>query len=277
MKKLFNLLIVAFIAISMSSCSFTTIEPGQEGFMFRPWGSGIDTSMIYKEGTQVVALWNDMLVYNTLQQSTNYTSTLLDKNGMDIGLDVTVNFNPMKGKSASLHLTHGVEYKKSFVDPQVKGAIREVIGRYTYEEIYSTKRSILEKEIEEILTEEFHKNFITYNFCQIADVDLPKNVRDAITAKETQKQNNLKAKELEQEKDFLANARVREAQGQKEATVLEAEGKAKAIELVNNQLAKSKEYTNYIKWKGFADGKGSPYGQNNFFGVQAASVLKSVN
>jgi prohibitin 1 len=266
MKKLFNLLIVAFMSATLlSSCTLPTIEPGEEGFMFRPWSSGVDTSMTYKEGTQVVAMWNDMIIYNVLQQSSDYNSSVMEKNGMEIGVDITINFNPMRGKTHSLHLKHGIDYKKSYIDPQVRGAIKDVIGRYTYEEIYSTKREILEQELDDILSEEFNNNFITYNFCEIADVDLPNDVKKAITAKEEQKQKNQRAKELEQEQEFIANAKIKEAEGNKQKAILEAEGKAKSIELVNRELSRSPDYVSYVKWKGYADGKGSPYGQNNVF------------
>jgi regulator of protease activity HflC (stomatin/prohibitin superfamily) len=214
MKKLFNLLIVAFMSATLlSSCTLPTIEPGEEGFMFRPWSSGVDTSMTYKEGTQVVAMWNDMIIYNVLQQSSDYNSSVMEKNGMEIGVDITINFNPMRGKTHSLHLKHGIDY----------------------------------------------------NFCEIADVDLPNDVKKAITAKEEQKQKNQRAKELEQEQEFIANAKIKEAEGNKQKAILEAEGKAKSIELVNRELSRSPDYVSYVKWKGYADGKGSPYGQNNVF------------
>ena len=58
-----------------------------------------------------------------------------------------------KGASAKLHLLHGERYAESFIDKKVKGAIKDVIGRYTYVEVYSTKRESLEQEIEKILPE----------------------------------------------------------------------------------------------------------------------------
>ena len=88
---------------------------------------------------------------------------------------------------------------------KVRGVIKDVIGRYTYEEIYSTKREeALETEMDNYFQSEFPANFISYNFCEIADVNLPDNVKTAITEKETQKQRNQKAKELEEEQQYLS-------------------------------------------------------------------------
>ena len=101
----------------------------------------------------------------------------------------------MKGGTARLHLKHGKSYESSYIDAKVRGVIKDVIGRYEYEEIYSTKRESLETEMDNMFESEFPDNFITYNFCEIADVNLPENVKTAITEKETQKQRNQKEEE----------------------------------------------------------------------------------
>ena len=255
--------------------SWTDINPGEEGFIYRPYGGGIDQETYYSEGTYLIAPWNEMITYNTLQQSREYSSKVMEKNGMEIGIDVTINYNPMKGGTARLHLKHGKSYESSYIDAKVRGVIKDVIGRYEYEEIYSTKRESLETEMDNMFESEFPDNFITYNFCEIADVNLPENVKTAITEKETQKQRNQKAKELEQEQVYLANAEVQKAEGEKKAAILRAEGKAEKIRLVQSQLAKSPNYVELVKWKGYAEGKGSPYGENNVFGG-GTSVIKGL-
>ena len=216
-----------------------------------------------------------MITYNILQQSRNYSSKVMEKNGMEIGIDVTINYNPMQNNCAKLHLKHGKAFESSFIDAKVRGVIKDVIGRYTYEEIYSTKREALETEMETIFQAEFPANYIAYNFCEIADVNLPENVKIAITEKETQKQRNQKAKELEEEQQYLANAEIKKAEGEKTAAILRAQGRAEEIRLVQQQLTRSPNYIELVKWKGYADGKGSPYGQVNVFGA-GTSVIKGL-
>lgn len=255
--------------------SWTDVEPGEEGFIYRPYTGGIDQESVYSEGTVFIAPWNKMITYNILQQSRPYSSKVMEKNGMEIGVDVTVNYNPMQGSSSKLHLKHGERYEISFIDAKVRGVIKDVIGRYTYEEIYSTKREALETEMDTIFQAEFPANFISYNFCEIADVNLPENVKLAITEKETQKQRNQKAKELEEEQQYLANAEIKKAEGEKTAAILRAEGRAEEIRLVQQQLTRSPNYIELVKWKGYSDGKGSPYGENNVFGA-GTSVIKGL-
>ena len=263
------------ILLSLFFMSWTDVNTGEEGFIYRPYTGGIEQNAVYTEGTVFIAPWNEMITYNILQQSRNYSSKVMEKNGMEIGIDVTINYNPMQNNTAKLHLKHGKAFESSFIDAKVRGVIKDVIGRYTYEEIYSTKREALETEMDTIFQSEFPANFISYNFCEIADVNLPENVKVAITEKETQKQRNQKAKELEEEQQYLANAEIMKAEGEKKAAILRAQGRAEEIRLVQQQLTRSPNYIELVKWKGYADGKGSPYGQDNVFGA-GTSVIKGL-
>ena len=166
-----------------------------------------------------------------------------------------------------------VRHLKAHLLTKVRGVIKDVIGRYTYEEIYSTKREALETEMDTIFQSEFPANFISYNFCEIADVNLPENVKLQLLKKETQTKK--KAKELEEEQQYLANAEIMKAEGEKKAVILRAQGRAEEIRLVQQQLTRSPNYIELVKWKGYADGKGSPYGQDNVFGA-GTSVIKGL-
>ncbi len=142
---------VGIVAGIIFFMSWQDVDPGEEGFIYRPYGKGVETDISYNEGTQFIAPWNEIITYNVLVQSRNYDSQVMDKNGTDIGVVIAVNYHAIKGKTALLHLKHGKGFAESFIDKKAKGAIKDVIGRYTYVEAYSTKREILEQEIEAIL------------------------------------------------------------------------------------------------------------------------------
>ena len=253
--------------------SWVDVDPGYEGFIYRPYGSGVDTSQVYTEGTYFIAPWNEMNTYLILQESKQYKSEVMDKNGTEITLLVSVNYSVTRGSASKLHLKHGVGYIK-FVDDKSYGAIKDVVGRYTYEEVYSTKREALENEVEEILDNDFDDNYMTLHYVEIADVNLPKGIADEIVEKETQKQRN-KTSELKKiEEKNLADARFAKARGDS-SLLITATYKAQAIRKESEQLRKSPAYIEYIKWKGYADGQGSPYGTNNVYG-EGTSVLKQI-
>lgn len=248
------------------------VKPGEEGFMYYPYGDGVEKDHVYSEGTYFVAPWNEMVTYNTRLQSKNYTSKVMDKNGTDITIVVSVNYSVTSGSTAKLHMKRGPGYI-SFIDDKAKGAIKDVIGRYTYEEVYSTKREALEGEIEEILKKDFKDNFITLDYVEIADVDLPGPIAKEIVSKETQKQRNLTSFEKKIEEKNLADARFENARGDS-SLVISATYKAKAIEMESKQIATNPIYIELIKWQGYANGQGSPYGANNVFGEGSVTILK---
>lgn len=262
--------VIGLILVVLFFKSWQDVEPGEKGFIYKPYGGGVDKTKVYDEGTQFIAPWNEMITYNTRQLSKTYASEVMDKNGTDIMVKIAVNYSAMANKIADLHLMHGPGYI-TFIDDKVKGAIKNVIGRFTYEEVYSTKREALEGQIELMLKEEFDGNYITLHYVEIADVNLPPNIAAEITNKETQKQRNLTAKEKQKEQEYLANARIEKARGDS-SLVVSAKFKAEAIQLEASQITRNPQYIELKKWEKW-NGEGSPYGEGNVFG-SGVGVLK---
>jgi regulator of protease activity HflC (stomatin/prohibitin superfamily) len=263
--------VTVLILLILFFMSWSDVAPGQQGFIYRPYGGGVEKDKTYDDGTFFIAPWNEMITYNIRQESKNYSSEVMDINGTDINVMVSVNYSASVGKIAQLHLKHGPGFI-TFIDDKAKGAIKDVIGRYTYEQVYSSKREALEGEIEAILQKDFEGNFITLHYVEIADVNLPANIATEITNKETQKQKNLTAKEKQKEQEYLANAKIEKARGDS-ALVISARFKAEAIQLEAEQISKNPQYIELKKWEKW-DGIGSPYGTSNVFG-SGVSILKS--
>lgn len=262
--------VLGLIAVVVFFMSWKDVEPGEEGFIYRPYGGGVDQTESYSEGSYFIAPWNDMITYSVLQQSKTYKSTVMDKNGTDITVEVAINYSVMQDKASKLHLEVGKNYI-TIIDDKSQGAIKDVIGKYTYEEVYSTKRNVLEGEMSSNLKKALAINFLNLEYVEIKDVDLPTNIAQEIVMKETQKQRNLTAKEKQKEEEYLANARIEKSRGDS-SLVISAQYKAEAIELEATQIAKSPQYIELKKWEKW-DGIGSPYGESNVFG-SGVSILK---
>ena len=190
---------VALIAFIIFLTSWVDVKPGEQGFVFKPYNSpSIDEDDIYQEGTFFILPWNSMITYEIVNKSKQFNQQVMDINGTDVTLDVSVNYNIEPNNVAKIHIKHRENYT-TFIDDKAKGAIKDVIGRYTYEQVYSSKREALEGEIETILEGDFEGNFINLNYVEIADVNLPPCIATQIEEKETQKQRNLTAKEKQKE------------------------------------------------------------------------------
>jgi prohibitin 1 len=276
--------VITLISLIVFMASWVDVPQGSEGFMYNPYSGGVKQEKTYTEGTYFVAPWNEMVSYNVRQQSRSYQSQVMDKNGTDITIVIAVNYSPIKSQTPKLHLKHGPAFENesrvlnggyvNFIDDKVRGAIKDVIGRYTYEEVYSTKREALEGEIEDILNKDFGGNFLQLHYVEISDVNLPGSIQDEITAKETQKQKNMKSELMKIEEKNLADARIEKARGDS-SLLISAQFKALAIKKEAEQLKANPDYIDYIKWQGYREGNGSPFGTGNVFGT-GTGILKEI-
>lgn len=214
-------------AIIISNTVFLTVQPGERGVIFRKFGSGLDKETIYREGFQAVAPWNTMHIYNVKEQTENETMQVLDKSGLSIDVDVSVRFHPIYERIGFLHEKFGISYVDLLVKPEVRSSVRKVMGRYTAEEIYSTKRKEVEesiiRETGELLRNE--SNNIEMKALLIRSIKLPPNIKSAIEDKLTKEQEALAYKfRLDKEKSEAERKRIA------------AEGEAAANNIVNSSL-----------------------------------------
>ena len=177
------------------------------------------------EGFHIIAPWNNVFVYNVKQQSISDVMKVLSVNGLEVTVNGTVWFKPDLERLAILHKTRGKNYVKDILDPAINAAARSVVGRYTPEQLYSSKRDVIEKEILEEVSKELEDQFIKVNKVLVEDVQLPKTIKDAIERKLKQEQEAL-------EYEF----RLAKAQKEAERHKIDAEGKATANRILSASL-----------------------------------------
>jgi len=216
-----------FAIIYLSSSLFLTIGAGERGVLFKPFSGGLQKDKVFEPGFVIKAPWNDMLVYNVREQNVEETMDVLDKNGLNIAVDVSVRFHPMYNKVGYLHEKFGKDFIIQLIIPEVRSTVRRVMGRYTAEEIYSTKRAEVEeaiiKETEEILQSE--ANNIQMRALLIRSINLPDQIRNAIESK------------LQQEQEALAyQFRLEREKSEAERKRIAAEGEAEANKIINSSL-----------------------------------------
>jgi len=205
--------------------STVTIDGGEAGVLFRRFGGGVDTENTYGEGFHIVAPWNDMIVYKVRQQSISDRMQVLSVNGLEVNVDGTVWFQPSFENLGKLHQEKGREYINSILAPAVSAAARSVVGRYTPEQLYSSKRDVIQNEILEEVRNEVKDQYITVNRVLVRDVTLPPTIKDAIERKLKQEQESL-------EYEFRLDKAKKEAERQR----IDAEGKAAANRILSASL-----------------------------------------
>ena len=215
------------IVVAFASSIFFTIEPGHRAVIFKRFTGGLEKENVLKEGFHMKAPWNEMYIYDVREQKIEETMDVLDKNGLSITVDVSVRYHPMKDRIGYLHETFGKRYVEQLIIPEARSTVRKVMGRYTAEEIYSTKRNEVENSIisetEEILKKE--SNNIEMKALLIRSIKLPQEIKLAIENK------------LKQEQEALAyQFRLDKEKSEAERKRIAAEGEAQANKIINSSL-----------------------------------------
>jgi len=229
MKKGKSILILAAVALFViflfSKSMFVTIDATERAVIFRQLSTGLDKDHIYSPGFEVVAPWNKLNVFSVAEQTKEETMDVLDKNGLSVNIDVTVRFNPIYNKIGYLYEKFEMDYINLLVVPEIRSVVRQVAGRFTAEEIYSTKRSEVELAIITEAGEKLLQNNVDMKALLIRSIKLPKDIKQAIENKLTQEQEALAYRfKLEKEKSEAERKRIA------------AEGESAANKIINNSL-----------------------------------------
>ncbi|MDB2571096.1 MAG: prohibitin family protein [Polaribacter sp.] len=219
------LIIVAVIGIFLFSKSTITIGPGEGGVIFESLGGGIDTEKTYGEGFHVMLPWNKMIVRKVRQQSISDEMNVLSVNGLEVKVNGTIWYEPEFSNLGKLIKTKGEDYERELLDPAINAAARSVVGRYTPEQLYSSKRDVIEQEILDEVQKVLQNQFLLVTRVLVEDVKLPATIRTAIETKLKQEQESL-------EYEFRISKAQKEAKRQK----IDAEGKAIANKILSASL-----------------------------------------
>lgn len=215
--------VVLFIIIIIKSS--VVIEAGQAGVLFRPFSDGVDLENTYGEGFHIIAPWNDMIIYPVRQLSVSDKMKVLSVNGLEVSVDGTVWYQPQYDKLPYLHQEKGRNYESEILGPAISAAARSVVGRYTPEQLYSSKRDVIQTEILDEVRKELETQYVQVNRVLVEDVTLPTKIKEAIERKLRQEQESL-------EYEFRLTKATKEAERQK----IDAEGKAVANTILSASL-----------------------------------------
>lgn len=225
-KSIIPFIVIGVIALIFLSKSTVTIEAGEAGVLWKRFSGGVVTDELpLGEGFHMVAPWNEVIKYEVRQQELTEKMKILSSNGLDIQLEATAWYQPEVEKLGLLHQTKGENYLERVIKPAMRSATRSVVGRYTPEQIYSSKRDAIQNEIYEETKKIIENQYIQLNEVLVRDVTLPDAIKDAIERKLGQEQESL-------EYEFRLEKASKEAEKQR----IEAKGKADANAILSASL-----------------------------------------
>ncbi len=221
------------VVVLAGGCMTTSIQSGQAGVKYSIFG-GTDLSQTYGEGLQIHAPWVDVIRYDVRVEEKLETMEVLSSNGLSIGTDVSIRWRPDIDNLPRLHTTYGTDYYRKLIQPELRSAVREVVGQYTPEELYSSKRTELQSQIYDRVKDRVASQFITIDAVLIRDVRLPDQIKTAI-------ENKLKEEQEAERYEFTIQKESLEAQRKR----IEAEGEAEYQRIITQSLSPQ-----FLRFKG---------------------------
>lgn len=216
---------IIFLIIIISK-SAITIGSGEAGVLYKTFGGGVVTEEPpLSEGFHLVAPWNRVYIYEVRRQEVFEKMKVLSSNGLDIQLDASAWYKPKYNELGKLHQEIGEDYLNRIILPTIRSAARSVVGRYTPEQLYSSKRDAIQNEIFEETKKIVSEQYIELDDILVRDVTLPPTIKEAIERK-------LKEEQASLEYEF----RLERAQKEAERQRIEAQGKADANRILSASL-----------------------------------------
>lgn len=229
------LVFAAFILLLfLTSGMFITIDSGHKAVLFRKFGGGLDKERIFDQGFHVVAPWNTLIEYEVRLQSRDETLDVLTRNGLTVNIDLSFRYQPNPARIGYLHDELGQDYLNRVLIPVIRSVTRQVIGKYTPEELYAEKRNQIEAEIFDMSRKQLDGKNVYLDAILIRSVVLPNTIKEAIERKLRQEQES-------QEYDFRIEKERKEAERKR----IEANGIREYQNIVNQSLSEQ-----LLRWQG---------------------------
>ena len=164
--------------------------------------------------------------------------------GQEIYVDASIIFQIDPAQVVNVHIRWQDRYTNDLVRAQARGIIRDAVSQYGVEEVYSTRRLDMTKNVTEQLITKFSENGlqlvdfvlrnITFSPEYAASIE-QKQIAEQLAqqAKFIVEQRRQEAEQARQVAQGRADAAVIDAKGVAEARIIEAEAEAKALAVIS--------------------------------------------
>jgi len=219
-----------------------SIPAGGVGVLYRPLANGVDTTLTLEEGIHFI--WNTITQYSIQVQKKEIAIEVLTKDLLKTKATVSFQYQLDPKTIGYLHKYVGPEFIDKVVLPQVVQITRQIVGKTTSQEAFTTSLTSVSDDISIDANESIINSIqpaglvklhlIHIDSVQITNISFPKAVEEAIELKVTEQ---AKAEAL----TFVVQGAKKEA----ERKAIEAGGIRDFQQIVSGGLTE-----NYLRFRG---------------------------
>ena len=105
-------------------------------------GTLLDPRELREEGLHIIAPWDRLFIYDLRLQSSSQSINAISKDGVNVTAQMNIRYQLAHRSVAVLHKFIGPKYLDTVVGPEIGSQAREVISKYTAEEVYTSRDAI---------------------------------------------------------------------------------------------------------------------------------------
>jgi regulator of protease activity HflC (stomatin/prohibitin superfamily) len=229
---------LAALLAAMAAGGCVTVGNGEVAVVWTPHGMN---DKVYTEGRHGIGWFDSAVIYDARSQTRDEKLEVLASNGLRITLDTSIRYRIVADQTVRLDEELGPHYYTVLIGPTLRSQARRVVGRYTPEEIYSTQRELIEREIREGVEKAIHGRPLVLEAVLIRNVTLPDAIQQAINNKLEAEQQTLKMKFVIERTRLEADQRLIEAKAEADREQIRAQADADA------KLTAAKATAEYVR------------------------------
>jgi regulator of protease activity HflC (stomatin/prohibitin superfamily) len=221
-------LVMVLCAVLPTACSYARVGSGEIAVIRTPDGMSKE---VYTTGDHRIGMEDTATKYSIRSQEREEQLEVLASNGLSIILDTSIRFHIVAAEAVSLDQELGPEYYSVLLGPTLRSQSRRVVGRFQPEEIYSTQREQIEREIREGIETAIKGRHVVLEAVLIRNVRLPVAIQTAITEKLEAEQKALKMKYVIAESEAENQKQLINEKGEAERRKIDSQARADAVRI----------------------------------------------
>lgn len=206
-------LVTTLIILFLWPSIVISIKPGELGVLYARFRGGTELQHTYEEGIHFIQPWNIMYIYDVRVQQETQNIDVLTLDGLTINVQISLRFQIIRDRLPALHQEIGPHYRDKVVLPIMNSAVRQTIGSYRPDDLYSTARQELQDQMLVDAVEEMGRIPILIQGFVVKTITLPEVLRDSIERKLVAEQSYLRYKYILLEEQQEARRKIIEAEG----------------------------------------------------------------
>jgi regulator of protease activity HflC (stomatin/prohibitin superfamily) len=141
-------LVAVFCTLLLADQMLINVPAGHVGVLWRRLADGTVVDQGPEgEGLEIIWPWNVMTLYPIRFQQVERDLTAIDKDGLRFNVKVSTRFRLKRDTVGLLHQRIGPDYLEVAILPEVVSQTLRVISRYPAEQVYTTKRDLIQEDI----------------------------------------------------------------------------------------------------------------------------------